>query len=502
MSEQATAVRVLVLNTLAFVVCFAVWTMNGVLVTFLVENDVFHFTGSQIGWLIGIPILTGSLLRLPLGVLTDRFGGRPVFGLLLLLAAVPTWLVSQARGFADFLLAGLGFGATGAAFAVGVAYTSTWFRRERQGTALGIFGVGNSGAALTSIIAPGLLLRLTHGGETLERWRLLPQLYAGALVVTAVVFLLFTVNRRPASAGVVGMAARLRPLRQVKVWRFGLYYALVFGGFVALAQWLIPYFVSAYQVSVASAGLLAAIFSLPAGLVRALGGWMSDRWGGRAVLYRVLVGCCVVFGLLVVPRMIVESPGRGVMASRAGVVTAVSPSAIEVDGRSYPLQGERRDWSSRHDGVLVFPSGTSWQEPVVAVGERVGKRQLLARGVTSIFFQANLWIFTAFVLAAGVLLGVGSAAVFKLIPDHFPDEVGLVGGLVGVLGGLGGFGFPIVFGTLLERTGLWTSCWAFLAVLAAICLYWLHQVMRGGLRRLRRRDAAELFSGEDGCQAA
>jgi NNP family nitrate/nitrite transporter-like MFS transporter len=480
MSERGKAGVALAGNTVAFTVCFAVWVMNGVLVTYLVDNGLFRFNDAQIGLLIGVPILTGSLLRLPLGILTDRFGGRPVFGVLMLLAAVPTWLVSRADSYADFLLAGLGFGVTGASFAVGVAFTSVWFGKDRQGTALGVFGAGNTGAALTRIFAPFLLLRLTAHGENLEGWRTLPRLYAAALVVTAVAFLLLTTNRKPAASLTLG--ERLRPLGRLRVWRFGLYYSLVFGGFVALSQWLIPYYVNAYFAPVTTAGLLAAGFSLPAGLVRAAGGWMSDRWGGRAVMVRVLAGCALCFALLVVPRMTIESPGRGVMAARAGVVETVDAEQIVVGGQRYPLArrgGEPpRERGADTEGVLVFPTRSFRQEPVVAPGERVAKRQLLARGVTSIYFQANLWIFTGLVLLAGLLMGIGSAAVFKLIPDYFPDEVGVVGGLVGVLGGLGGFLFPILFGSLLQATGLWTSCWMFLAALALVCLLWLNAVAK------------------------
>src|SRR5512139_1495212 len=139
------------MNTLAFTVCFAAWMMNGVLVTYLVDHDVFPWDKAQMGWLIGIPVLTGSIMRLPVGVLTDKYGGRIVYGTLMLLAAIPMYFVSHANSYTDFMLASLGFGLTGASFAVGIAYTSVWFRKERQGTALRIFGAGNAGAALTSM---------------------------------------------------------------------------------------------------------------------------------------------------------------------------------------------------------------------------------------------------------------------------------------------------------------------------------------------------------------
>ncbi len=144
---------ILTANTLAFTVCFAAWMMYGVLITWLVANGVHQWDPSEMGWLIGIPVLTGAVFRLPLGLATDKWGGRIVYGLLLLFAAVPMYMVSYCQGYWDFFFAGLGFGFCGTSFAVGIAYTSVWFPRHLQGTALGIFGAGNAGAALTTLCA-------------------------------------------------------------------------------------------------------------------------------------------------------------------------------------------------------------------------------------------------------------------------------------------------------------------------------------------------------------
>ena len=119
--------------------------------------------------------------------------------------------------------------------------------------------------------------------------------------------------------------------------------------------------------------------------------------------------------------------------------------------------------------MLVLPDSASWQEAAVEPGQKVVKRQLLARGVTHVFFQANLWVFTALSLLLGIVMGIGMAAVYKHIPDYFPPDVGVVGGIVGVLGGLGGFIFPVIFGYLLQATGLWTTCWMLLFLLASVC---------------------------------
>jgi len=485
MKEQSGAWRVLSLNTIAFTVCFAAWMLNGVLVTFLVENGVFDWDKAQMGTLIGIPVLTGSIMRLPLGMLTDRFGGRPVYTILMLLCAVPMFYLSQVDSYNGYLLASLGFGLTGTSFAVGIAFSSVWFSRERQGTALGIFGAGNAGAALTVMVAPGILRSLTNGGQDLERWRLLPQYYAIVLVVMAIVFFLFTRNKKPEVASQRTVLQMLRPLKNMRVWRFGLYYFLVFGGFVALAQWLVPYYVNVYSMTIVTAGLLTSIFSLPSGVIRALGGYMSDRLGARTVMYWVLGVIAVCCLALFFPKMEVESPGSGVMARRSGTVTLVTGSEIRVNQDVYALQppvGTGFDDSGTH----ILPVIKSWHVPQVTEGQAVSKKALLAAGTTHIYFQANVWIFTMFVFVIGIAMGIGKAAVYKYIPEYFPTEVGVVGGAVGVIGGLGGFFCPIIFGYLLRGIGLWTTTWIFFFFVALVCLIWLHIVVK----RITKRETA------------
>ncbi len=474
--EPGRAHTILALNTVAFTVCFAAWMLNGVLVTFLVENRVFDWSASQMGWLIGIPVLTGSLVRLPLGMATDRFGGRPVYTLLMLAAAVPMFFLGHADSYREFMWLSLGFGLTGGSFAVGIAFTSVWYSRERQGTALGIFGAGNVGAALTVMGAPTLLNRLTDNGANLEGWRTLPVYYAVALVVMAVLFFLGTKNKKAEGADTKTIKKMLAPLAHMRVWRFGLYYFLVFGGFVALAQWLVPYYVNVYAMPLVTAGLMTSIFSLPSGLIRALGGWFSDLFGARLVLYSVLsvVGICCF--LLIFPKMDIESPGRGVMARGAGIVTEVTPAMITVEDRTYTVITEPPD--QPREGFLPWPVIKSWQEPQVEVGDHVVRRQLLADGMTHIYFQANVGIFTLLVFIIGIAMGIGKAAVYKYIPDYFPNDVGVVGGIVGVLGGLGGFVCPIIFGSLLDSLGLWTTTWMFLFLVTVACLVWLSFVVR------------------------
>lgn len=489
-SDQRRGWWILAVNTLAFTVCFAVWMMNGVLVTFLVDNGVYKWDPAQMGWLIGIPVVTGSLFRLPFGVATDRWGGRLMYGVLLLVSSVPTYLVSHCDSYLQFCLASLGFGFTGTSFAIGVAYTSVWFPKHRQGTALGIFGTGNAGAALTSLGAPRLLNWLTDHGEHLDRWRQLPKMYAILLLITGVLFLITTKTRIVPGTARKSLAERLAPLKVLRVWRFGLYYFFTFGGFVGLAQWLVPYYVSAYGVTVAAAGALAACTSLPTGVIRAVGGWLSDTWGARTMLYGVFSLSLICCALLMVPRMDIYAPGSGVLARSAGTVERVSANEIVVysekqGAMTYPLKPKEHELlteSQRESSTLIWPHSQSWQEPAATVGDQVVKRQLLARGTTHIFFQANVWVFTGLSLLLGTLMGIGMAAVYKHIPDYFPDDVGVVGGIVGVIGGLGGFVCPVIFGYLLQASGLWTTCWMFLFVLAAVSLLWMHLVVRKMMR--------------------
>jgi len=478
---SSTSHKMLFLNTLAFTICFAVWMFNGVTVTFLVDNGVYDWSSVQIGWLLGIPVLTGSIFRLPLGIMTDKFGGKWVFGGLLLVSAIPMFMLQYVDSFLGFALCSFGYGLTGAGFAVGIAYTSVWYEKDWQGRALGIFGAGNAGAALTTLIAPTLLLSLTNNGEDMDNWRILPVIYAGVLVLMAIIFVVFAKNKKPATQRTIKKL--MQPLKSLRVWRFGLYYFLVFGCFVAFSQWLVPYYVNVYYLPLVTAGILAAAFSFPSGIIRALGGWMSDKWGARKVMYWVLGTSVAVSFLLIFPKMEIYSPGNGIMAKQAGEVTEVNETKIIAAGIKYPVIARNESNFETAEGDFVFPKKETWQEPVVQVGQRVEKRELLASGETKIFFQANVWVFTFLVVILGSIWGIGKAAVYKHIPEYFPDEVGVVGGMVGVLGGLGGFVCPIIFGYLLDGSGLWTSAWMFTLVVSVICLWWMHRTIQKMMHR-------------------
>lgn len=490
-SISFTSHKILLLNTLAFTVCFAAWMLNGVLVTFLTDNGIFEWNMVQIGWLLGVPVLTGSIFRLPIGILTDRIGGKWVFGVLLLFCAAPMFLLSKANSYPMFLILSFLFGMAGTSFAVGVGFTSVWYPKSWQGRAIGIFGMGSAGASLTTLIGPSLLNTLTEGGVNPEGWRQLPVIYAVALLIMAILFLMFAENKKPVAAS-KSIGSIFMPLTQIRVWRFGLYYFLLFGCFVTFSQWLVPYFVNVYQTDLILAGLFASCFSLPTGLFRAVGGFLSDKYGARKVMYGVL-GCSVVLSFfLIIPRMEISSPGSGVMATSAGTVTSVSSTAITVNTKAYPILTKSNKFENVNRNAMVFPAKESWHEILVKPGDKVVKKQLLAQGTTRIYFQANMWVFIILVMLIGMAWGIGTAAVFKHIPEYFPAQIGLVGGMVGLIGGLGGFVGPILFGYLLTTTGLWTSSWMFVLVLSIVSIVWMHMIITRIMNK-RAPDLADKF---------
>lgn len=471
MSNLSQSHRMLFLNTLAFAVCFACWTLNGVLVTFLVDQEIFNWSVVQIGWLLGIPVLTGSLMRLPMGILTDKYGGRVVYSALLILASIPLFLLPLAANFWMFALLSFMFGMVGTSFAVGVAYTSLWYPKEWQGRALGIFGMGTAGASITPFLAPSMLQYFSESDPE-NGWKYLPVIYGSVLLLMGIVFIIFSKTKK-IEAKPKSVKELLQPLKQVRVWRFGTYYFLLFGSFVSFSQWLLPNFMNVYQTTLILGGLFTTCFSLPAGVIRAFGGYLSDKFGARKVMYWVLSSSVVLSFLLLFPKMNITTSGNGMMAGKAGVVTQVTKEKIVVGDKEYLVTP--KDANIVHS--QFFPSKSTWQEVVVAENQKVQKKELIASGITQIHFEANMWIYLILVILIGACWGIGSAAVYKHIPEYFPNQVGVIGGMVGMIGGLGGFIGPIVFGYLLAFTGFWTSSWLFIFALSLVCLIWMHRVI-------------------------
>lgn len=277
--------QMLGMSTLAFTVCFAVWTIFSI-IGVKIKQDL-GLNDTQFGILVATPILTGSVSRIFLGVWTEQYGGRLVYTLQMLATAVATYLLSSVTTYAVFLVAALGLGLAGGSFIIGIAYVSRWYPRESQGTALGIFGAGNVGAAVTNFGAPFLVVALG--------WQQTAQIYAAGLAVMAIVFYLLTEDdpahkaRKASGEKPVSAAMQLEPLKNLQVWRFATYYFFVFGAFVALASWLPRYYVGTYGLELTTAGMLAAAYAMPGSVFRALGGWMSDKWGARFVMYLTFI---------------------------------------------------------------------------------------------------------------------------------------------------------------------------------------------------------------------
>ena len=406
--------RALWMSTFAFTICFAVWTIFAIIGIQIKKN--LGLTDTQFGLLVGTPILTGSLIRLMLGVWTDQYGGRLVFTILMLAAAMATWMLASATTYAGYLVAALFTGLSGGSFAVGIAYVSRWYPKQRQGTALGIFGAGNVGAAVTKFLAPWVMV--AYG------WDMVAKVWAVALAVTAIAFYLLTDDdpalrtRRSLGAKPERLADMLAPLRELRVWRFALYYFFVFGGFVALSLWLPRYYVGAYQLDIGTAGMLGAAYSIPGSIFRALGGWMSDKWGARRLMY-------LTFSVAVLCTFLLSYPAT-----------------------DYVVHGIKGD---------------------IAFSLTIG-----------------LVPFTALTFVLGFFMSLGKAACYKHIPVYYPDHVGAVGGVVGLIGGLGGFVLPIGFGALSDLTGVWTSCFMALFLIAAASLGWMHYAVSAMEKRALR----------------
>ena len=408
--------RALGLSTAAFTTCFAVWTIFSI-IGLQIQKDL-GLSETEFGLLIGTPILSGSLIRLVLGIWSDQYGGRIIYMMVMVTSAIATFLLTTVDTYLMYLVAALGIGVAGGSFAVGIAYTSRWFPTEKQGTALGIFGLGNIGAAITKFTAPFVMIAFG--------WHAVAQLWGAVLLLMAVVFWFFSDDdpllkaRRLSATKPDSFIKQLEPLKNIQVWRFSLYYFCVFGAFVALALWLPRYLVGAYGFDIKVAGMLAALFSIFASLFRAVGGWLADLYGARLIMYWTFI------------------------------VAAICTFFLSYPPTDYVIHGIKGDISF---SLAIGPVGF-------------------------IFLTSVLALFMSF----------GKAAVYKHIPVYYPNNIGAVGGAVGMIGGLGGFLLPLTFGMLNDLTGIWSSCFMLLFALVIIALTWMHV----SIARMERRVVPEL----------
>ena len=396
-TQRRMQLSVLTMNTLAFTACFAVWVMFSIIG--IPIKELLELNETQFGLLIATPILTGSLVRLPVGILTDRYGGRIVYFILMLLTIIPLWFIGSATEYWQFLVLGLFVGIAGASFSVGIAYTARWFTKEKQGFAMGIFGAGNAGAALTKFVAPSIVV--AYG------WQTVPKVYAVAMFVVVVVFWMFTYSDPKHKVGShVTLGDQLKLLRDPRIWKYMQYYSLVFGGFVGLSLWMTKYYIAEYGFELTTAALLAAIFVLPSGVIRALGGWSSDKFGAYKVTWWVMWISWICLFIM-----------------------------------SYPQT------------QMVIKTVT---------------------GETSVNIGLNVWVFTSLLFVVGIAWGFGKASVFKFLSDEYPDNIGVASGIVGLAGGMGGFMLPIMFGALIDLTGVNSVVFMLLYGATCVSLVWMH----------------------------
>jgi NNP family nitrate/nitrite transporter-like MFS transporter len=387
---QHASTRALVLATIAFAACFFAWSLLGPLGPDL--QDHLGISEFALAVVVAVPVLLGSVMRIPLGILAERHGGRRVFSALLFFTPLP--LVALALwhdSYPGMLAFGFLLGFAGASFAVGVPFVNRWYVPERQGMALGIYGMGMIGSVAAGFTAPKIA----------KAWGLAAPFWiaAGVIVATAIVFAALARDAAPADlkAPRVSMLSSLRVFRESRrAWALTLFYFLAFGGFVAMFLYLPKLLTGVYGLTKPEAGARAAGFALLVVLARPAGGVLADRIGAERVLRWSFIGTAVL-----------------------------------------------------------------------AVGLAAGYKDMLA--------------LTTCCLVMAVFLGLGTGAVFKLVPQWFPDRVGAVTGVVGAAGGLGGFFPPLVMGIVKSATGGYALGFALLAAVAVGCLAVLHSV-NGGRR--------------------
>lgn len=293
-SFKPEALRALFLSTSAFAVSFALWGLIGALAPAFAQ--AYGLSAKAKSLMIAIPVLLGALGRIPAGMLADRFGGRRVFAALLVFSAIPAILIGLSNSYTSLLVLGLFLGIAGSTFPVGIGFTSKWFTSDQQGTALGVYGMGNVGQSIAVFGAPVLAIALGS-------WRPVFFIFAAVSLVWGVVFYLMA-RDVPTQTKPKTIAENLDVLRREPLaWILSLFYFLTFGGFVAFSIYLPTLLKDNFKLSAADAGARTAGFVLLATLMRPLGGMLADRRGGARVLVPVFISIAVLATLMGCPWM-------------------------------------------------------------------------------------------------------------------------------------------------------------------------------------------------------
>jgi NNP family nitrate/nitrite transporter-like MFS transporter len=367
------ATRNLALATIAFTICFTSWGLVAPLAKHLQTPN--GWSDTQVLLLAAVPVLCGSLLRLPAGWLADRFGGRLIFTVTMVLSIVPALLLGYVTNYDALLVVGFLMGAAGSAFAVGVPFVVGWYERSRQGFAVGVYALGTIGPAIALLVVPRTLDRY---GQAYLGWGMAVILLLGAGMMW---FLSSDAANPPKPTrygDTLGAGWRL--------WRLALLYFVTFGAFVAMFTFLQKLLTTWFAISDVDAGARAAGFAAIAVAARPVGGWLADRYGGATVLTAAFAGIAV-----------------------DGAVLAAVAS---------------------HPTMLTVSIAC---------------------------------------LTMGVFLGIGSGAVFKLVPQEFPENPGAATGIVGAVGGVGGFFPPVVMGLIKGWTGSFALGFVGLLLFCMVC---------------------------------
>lgn len=361
----------LLLATGAFAICFAVFGSVSAMMPII--KKTLGLSPVQVSVALAVPVLLGSLGRIPLGVFTDRLGGRLVFTLVMAFAIIPAFLIGEISTYWQLIACGFFIGIALASFSVGVAAVSGWYPPERQGFALGVYGAGNIGQSLAAFGSPVLAARLGFA------WGFR---FFGILLAIWLVVFWFSARNAPRRGPAKSFGDMLKPLGEKMSWVLSFYYFLTFGGFVAMSVYLPTFLTEMFKLTPSDAGLRTAGFVMLATILRPVGGSLADKVGGKTIL-----------------RWIFPAVGFGAL-------------------------------------LMACPMMTT---------------------------------FTAGALLMACAIGLGNGAVFKLVPEYFPNSVGAVTGLVGAAGGLGGFFPPLLVGGIKQMTGAFMWGFVLLCLCALAC---------------------------------